>query len=113
MVDVSVGKAHIVALAADGSLWAVGRGWAGELGVGGGMFELRATGGRVGVVYDQEEAVEFAERWVRMDTKGLLGVGMEWGSVVAGEEVTFVVAREVGEEGKGEGERKREGEKGG
>lgn len=93
IIDVSVGKAHIVALAADGSLWSVGRGWHGELGVGERMFELGVEE-EEGVVYDQEDAVEFTETWLRMDTGGVLGEGMEWGSVVAGEEVTFAVARD-------------------
>ena len=70
---------------------------------GEGKGEEREEGkGEERVVYDQEDAVEFAERWVRMDTRGLLGEGMEWGGVVAGEETTFVVAREVVEETKGE-----------
>ena len=69
--DVSVGKSHIIALAADGSLFSIGRGWHGELGVGNRLFALRAEE-QAGSNYDLEDAVEFAETWQRMDTEGLL-----------------------------------------
>lgn len=87
-----MGKSHILALTADGSLWSIGRGWHGELGIGEKMFELRAKEPE-GANYDQEDAVEFADGWQRMETEGLLGEGMEWCEVVAGEETSFAVAR--------------------
>ena len=91
ILDVSVGKSHILALAADGSLFSVGRGWHGELGIGKRQFELRVEEPE-GATYDQEDAVEFADSWQRMETDGLLTEGFEWVGVVAGDETSFALS---------------------
>ena len=90
--DLSIGKAHIIVLTADGSLFSVGRGWHGELGIGDRLFELEVDE-KDGHHYDFEDAFGFAETWRKMDTEGLLGESMEWVSVIAGDQTTFALAR--------------------
>ena len=92
--DVSVGKLHIIALASNGSMFSIGRGWHGELGIGSRQFNLEVKE-KEGHNYDQEDAVEFAETWQKMDTEGLLGQDMEWVSVMAGDQTTFALARHI------------------
>lgn len=92
--DVSVGKSHIIALASNGSVFSIGRGWHGELGIGNRQFELQVEE-KEGHNYDQEDAVEFAETWQKMDTEGLLRPDMEWVSVMAGDQTTFALARHI------------------
>ena len=92
ITDVSVGKFHIIALTADGSIFSIGRGWYGELGIGPRYFDLRVEE-REGSNYDQEDAVEFAETWQRMETEGVLGDGMQWVEIMAGDQVSWALAR--------------------
>ena len=92
--DVSVGKSHIIALASNESMFSIGRGWHGELGIGHRQFELRVEE-KESHNYDQEDAVEFAETWQEMDTEGLLGQDMEWVNVMAGDQTTFALARHI------------------
>ena len=94
--DVSVGKSHIIALASDGSMFSIGRGWHGELGIGNRQFDLEVKE-KEGHNYDQEYAVEYAETWQKIDTEGLLAQDMEWVSVMAGDQTTFALARHVQE----------------
>ena len=92
ITDVSVGKSHIITLSADGSIFSIGRGWYGELGIGPRYFDLRVEE-RDGCSYDQEDAVEFAETWQRMETEGVLMEDMEWVGVMAGKQTSFALAR--------------------
>ena len=90
--DVAVGRDHIVALAVDGSLFSVGRGWYGELGIGDRVFELEVEE-KEGHHYDEEDAFGFTETWVRMNTDDLLAHDMEWASVMTGFQSTFALAQ--------------------
>lgn len=94
IVDVSTGRRHVVALAADNSLWSVGDGMMGELGIGTKQFGL-CTPDHVEDFRDNEIDEEFAETWQRMDDTGLLEDGWKWDSVYADEDCTFVIAKKV------------------
>ena len=93
--DVSVGKAHIIALASNGSMFSIGRGWLGELGIGNRMFDLEVQKKEGHDYRVQEDAVEFAETWQKMDTEGLLREDMEWVSVMAWNQTTFAIAQHI------------------
>ena len=89
IIDVSVAPHHIIALAATGEVFSVGRGWYGELGVGVRQFELRAVQGDVHPL--DEEGMEFAEHWQRVDLSAL-GEGMQVCEVGTGYGTTFLIA---------------------
>ncbi|KAI9739237.1 MAG: hypothetical protein M1834_007450 [Cirrosporium novae-zelandiae] len=92
IVDAATGWRHVVALAEDGSLWSVGDGLMGELGIGIRQFGLCTKDGVIDML-ENETDEEFAEEWQRMDVDGLLlDDRWKWCKVFCDSDCTFVMA---------------------
>ncbi|KAL8746464.1 MAG: hypothetical protein Q9190_001526 [Brigantiaea leucoxantha] len=83
IVSLALGRSHALVLTEGGVVWSAGDGVAGQLGVGERVRKMRATGrGRVEFHPMDEEPLEWAEEWQRVDVGKVREV---W----AGEETGF------------------------
>lgn len=91
-VDVAVGTSpfrdHVVAVTAEGQVWAVGEGMHGQLGIGERMFGLDAKR-----CMDGYEGMEFAEEWQEVDVD--VGEGKKVVGVGAGYECSLFLVRSL------------------
>ncbi|RHZ56940.1 hypothetical protein CDV55_103152 [Aspergillus turcosus] len=95
IVDAAAGRAHVVALAADGSLWSVGDGLNGQLGIGTREFGLCTGQGNTDIAAN-DTGEEFAVHWQKMDTSGILDDGERCEAVFCeGDHTLIVVAARV------------------
>ncbi|RHZ56271.1 uncharacterized protein CDV56_105359 [Aspergillus thermomutatus] len=92
IVDAAAGRAHVVALAADGSLWSAGDGLNGQLGIGTRQFGL-CTGNRTTDIAANDTGEEFAVYWQKVDTAGILGDGGRREAVFCEGDHTLIVVR--------------------
>ncbi|KAF7128792.1 hypothetical protein CNMCM5793_003701 [Aspergillus hiratsukae] len=92
IVDAAAGRAHVVALAADGSLWSAGYGLKGQLGIGTRQFGLCTGDGNTDIAAN-DTGEEFAVDWQKMDTVGILGDGQTCGAVFCEGDNTLIVVR--------------------
>ncbi|KAJ5114704.1 RCC1/BLIP-II protein [Penicillium alfredii] len=88
--NAAAGQKHVVALAVDGSLWSVGDGIYGQLGIGLKQFGLCTEDGVIDML-ENETDEEFAVDWQRMDTEAL--EGRECESVFAEGAHTLIITR--------------------
>ncbi|PWY76102.1 RCC1/BLIP-II protein [Aspergillus sclerotioniger CBS 115572] len=68
----AAGRNHIIVLAVNGSLWSVGEGLQGQLGIGLRQFGLCTEGNVIDMLANETDE-EFAVSWERMDTEALVG----------------------------------------
>jgi alpha-tubulin suppressor-like RCC1 family protein len=72
IVDAAAGRAHVVGLATDGSLWSAGDGLNGQLGIGTRQFGLCTGDGDTDIVANGT-GEEFAVHWQRIGYRGSIG----------------------------------------
>jgi hypothetical protein len=92
IVDAAAGRAHVIALGVDGSLWSAGDGLNGQLGIGTRQFGLCTGDGNTDIAAN-DTGEEFAVHWQKMDTAGILGDGERCEAVFCEGDHTLIVAR--------------------
>jgi alpha-tubulin suppressor-like RCC1 family protein len=92
IVDAAAGQTHVVALAADGSLWSAGDGLNGQLGIGTRQFGLCTGDGNTDIAAN-DTGEEFAVDWQMVDTVGILSDGQRCEAVFCEGDHTLVVVR--------------------
>ncbi|GFF36559.1 putative ankyrin repeat protein PAE1861 [Aspergillus udagawae] len=92
IVDSAAGRAHVIALGVDGSLWSAGDGLNGQLGIGTRQFGLCTGDGNTDIAAN-DTGEEFAVHWQKMDTAGILGNGERCEAVFCEGDHTLIVAR--------------------
>jgi alpha-tubulin suppressor-like RCC1 family protein len=92
ILDAAAGRAHVVALAANGSLWSAGDGLNGQLGIGTRQFGLCTEDGNTDITAN-DTGEEFAIHWQQMDTAGVLGEGQRCEAVFCEGDHTLIVVR--------------------
>lgn len=92
IVVAAEGRAHVVALAADGSLWSEGDGLNGQLGIRTGQFSL-CTGYDTTDIAANDTGEGFAVHWQKVDTVEVLGEGQRCEAVLCEGDHTLIVVR--------------------